>query len=226
MPLIIAHRGASGAFTENTLEAFTAALEVGADWVELDIRRTGDGHVVVHHDPETADGRLIAETAVADLPDHISTLTEVLKACGSMGVNIEIKSDPNEADFDPSHEIIPRVVEVARTHLSLDKVLVSSFDMTAINAVRDLARTLPTAFLTSEAIGAEVAVGRASAHGHVAINPHDDIVTPRWVAEAHDAGLAVNVWTVDDPARMIELAEMEVEGIITNVPELAIETLR
>jgi len=225
MTLIIAHRGASRAFNENTLEAFSAAQEMGADWVELDVRRTGDGEVVVHHDHVTADGTVIVETAAAALPDHISTLSAVLVACGDMGVNIEIKSVPEEPDYDAAHPIVPRVVEVARAHLSMDKVLVSSFDMTAINAVHDLAPNMPTAFLTSESVGAEVPVGRAVAHGHVAIHPNDRIVTPRWVAEAHDSGLAINVWTVDDPARMVELAEMGVEGIITNVPDVAKKTL-
>ena len=101
MTLIIGHRGASKAFRENTIAAFVGAAEAGADWVELDIRRTSDGEIVVHHDPHTEDGQLIAATLAASLPDYVSTLDEVLDACGDMGVNIEIKNDPDEEDYDP-----------------------------------------------------------------------------------------------------------------------------
>ena len=226
MTLIIGHRGASKAFQENTIEAFVGAAEAGADWVELDIRRTSDGEIVVHHDPHTSDGALIAATKAADLPNHISTLGDVLDACGDMGVNIEIKNDADEQDYDPAHLMVARTVEVARAKLQRETTLITSFDMGAINAVRDIDSNMPTGLLTSESLGAEIAVGRASAHGHVAINPSDEVVTPKWIAEAEEAGLALYVWTVDDPARMTELANMGVDGIITNDPALAVATLR
>ena len=71
MVKVIAHRGASAVARENTLEAFRLAAELGADWVELDARRTADGHVVVHHDAELADGRVICLLPRAELPDHV-----------------------------------------------------------------------------------------------------------------------------------------------------------
>lgn len=226
MTLIIGHRGASKAFRENTIEAFVGAAEAGADWVELDIRRSSDGEIVVHHDPRTEDGQLIAATAADKLPGYVSSLSDVLDACGDMGVNIEIKNDPDEEDYDPEHLMVARTVEVARAKLPLEKRLITSFDMGAINAVHDLDPNMPTGLLTSDPLGPEVAVGRAAAHNHVAINPADDLVTPKWVAEAEAAGLALYVWTVDDPDRMIELAEMGVDGVITNDPSLAVATLR
>jgi len=226
MALIIGHRGDSSSFPENTIEAFVGAAESGADWVELDVRRTADGEIVVHHDAATSQGDVIADTPAADLPSAVPTLGQALDACGDMGVNIEIKNDPADVDYDPEHLMVPRVIEVARAHLTPDRMLITSFDMGAINAVHDVAPSIPTGFLTDEDLGAEVAVGRAAAHDHVAINPADSIVTPRWIAEAANAGLAVYVWTVDDPGRMIELVEMGVDGIITNNPALAVKTLR
>ncbi len=226
MTLIIAHRGASKAFTENTLEAFRGAADMGADWVELDVHRTGCGSIVVHHDAHVADGRLIRELSVADLPDHVSTLEAVIEACGDMGVNIEIKNDPDDDDFDPEHHMVPEIVRIARATLLRDKVLITSFDMGAINAVHDIDKSMPTGLLTMDAVGPEVSIGRAKAHDHSAVNPWDEIVTPRWVNEAHAADLAVYVWTVDDPKRMIELAALGVDGIITNVPDVAVKTLR
>ncbi len=226
MTLIIGHRGASAAFRENTIEAFLGAAEAGADWVELDIRRSADGEIVVHHDAHTEDGALIAATPAASLPDYISTLGHVLEACGDMGVNIEIKNEVDEEDYDPEHLMAARTVELARAHLLREKTLITSFDMGAINAVRDLDASMPTGLLTSEPLGPEIAIGRAAAHGHVAINPADELVTPRWVEEAEKVDLALYVWTVDDPARMTELANMGVDGIITNDPALAVATLR
>ena len=70
--LVIAHRGASAQFAENTLDAFLGAVDQGADGVELDVRRTADGHLAVHHDDTLADGTGSWTTAFADLPgaDH------------------------------------------------------------------------------------------------------------------------------------------------------------
>lgn len=225
MAIVIAHRGASRDCPENTIEAFQRAVEVGADWVELDVRRTRDGEVVVHHDADLSDGRVIAETPRAELPEAVPTLAQAMEACAPLGVNIEIKSSSAEPDFDPEHTIAAALIKVARAQRELDKLLVTSFDMTAINAVRDLDPAIPTGFLTQSGLGAEVDVGRATAHSHRAINPGNRVVTPRWVAEAKAHDLEVNVWTVNDPVRMSELVEMGVDGIITDVPDVAVAVL-
>lgn len=225
MTLIIAHRGASKAYTENTLDAFRGAAEMGADWVELDVRRTACGSIVVHHDAALADGRLLRDLERGDLPEHVATLDEAIDACGEMGVNIEIKNDPADDDFDPEHLMVPEVVRSAR-RLARNKVLISSFDMGAINAVHDIDPSMPTGFLTDDVVGPEVSIGRVTAHDHSAVNPGDDVVTQRWIDDAHDAELAVYVWTVDDPKRMKQLQKMGVDGIITNVPDVAVTALR
>lgn len=226
MTLIFGHRGASAAFTENTVEAFVGAQELGADWVELDVQQTADGQLAVYHDEELEDGRNLFETAFGDLPDFIPTLAEAIEACGDMGVNIEIKNDPAKESFDPEHSMVPGVLAVAREHLTLETCLISSFDMGAVNAVRDLDSRMPTALITMDDTGPEVAIGRATAHSHGAINPWDELVSPRWINCAGEAGLTVNVWTVDDPERMVELARLGVAGIITNVPDVAAQALR
>ena len=226
MTLIFGHRGASAAFTENTIEAFVGARELGADWVELDVQQTVDGQLAVFHDEELSDGRAVAETAFGDLPDFIPLLVDALAACEGMGVNIEIKNDPAKESFDPEHSMVPGVVRAARDYLSPERSLISSFDMGAVNASRDLDPGLPTALITMDDVGPEVSIGRVSAHSHGAINPWDLIVSPRWIDVAREAGLAVNVWTVDDPDRMVELARQGVDGIITNVPDVAVKALR
>ena len=85
---------------------------------------------------------------------------------------------------------------------------------------------MPTALVTNDDLGPEVAIGRVTAHSHQAINPWDELVTSRWISAANEAELKVHVWTVDDPERMVELAQMGVDGIITNVPDVAAAALR
>ena len=85
---------------------------------------------------------------------------------------------------------------------------------------------MPTALITMDPLGPEVSIGRVVAHSHGALNPWDMLVTPRWIEAAREAELSINVWTVDDPERMIELAKMGVAGIITNVPDVAVQALR
>ena len=226
MTLIIGHRGASADKLENTIEAFVAALEMGADWVELDVHQTADGQLAVHHDAHLDDGTFLNQLSAAELPDHIPLLEAAIEASGDMGINIEIKNDPTSESFDETHAMAPTVLRIARAMLGPAKCLVSSFDMGAINAVRDLDATMPTALLTDDQVGPEVSIGRAVAHSHRAINPADKLVTSRWMNAASEAELDVYVWTVDDPDRMVELAEMGVAGIVTNTVDVAVNALR
>lgn len=220
MTLVIAHRGASKAEKENTIAAFERALEMGSDWVELDVRRASCGTPVVHHDADVADGRFIFETPASDLPDYVSSLEDVIEACGPMGVNIEIKSVMDEPDYDDDHRVVDSVVRIARRMLPMDRVLITSFDMAAINRSHDVDDRIPTGFLTDDDLGPEVAIGRASAHSHSAVNPWVEIVTQRWVDATHEAGLKLYTWTCDDPKRMKELIAFGVDGIITNTPDV------
>ena len=75
---------------ENTIEAFALAGRLGADAVELDVRRTRDGLLVIHHDPTLSDGRVIARTDAAELPAHVPHLGAALDACAGLWVNVEI----------------------------------------------------------------------------------------------------------------------------------------
>ena len=99
-PLVIAHRGASSDFPENSLEAFSGAFEQGADWIELDVRRSKDGVLVVHHDAHLSDGRLIRDLDSNLLPEEVPSLAEAFEASENMGVNVEIKHLPGEPDFE------------------------------------------------------------------------------------------------------------------------------
>ncbi len=221
-PRVIAHRGASRRWPENTVAAFAGAIEMGADWVELDVRPARDGSLVVCHDPALPDGRLLAHTDPADLPADLPSLAEALTACGGLGVNVEIKNDPAEPGFDDgTGPFVANVIEVMERHLDLSRALITSFHRPTLDRVRSLGPQWPVGLLfylpEPDSVLVELAEG-----GFRAINPHHALVDADLVAAAHRHGLEVNVWTVDEPGRIAELARLGVDGIITNVPDLAV----
>lgn len=220
-PLVYGHRGASAAAPENTVAAFELAGVQRADGVELDVRRSVDGYTAIHHDAALADGRIVAETRRDELPDSVPTLEQALDACEGMLVNIELKNLPVDADFDPTCAVADDVVEVLRARSGRDRVLISSFHVPTIDRVKTIAPELETGVLTFVDPSATASIRLAIDRGHDAIHPHTAFVDAELVRAAHDAGLAVNVWTVDDPARIQELADLGVDGIVTNVPDVA-----
>ena len=223
-PWVIAHRGASAAAPENTVAAFRLAHRMGADAVELDVRRTGDGAIVVHHD-DAVGGRPLVEWMLPDLrADHpaIPLLDEALAACAGMWVNVEVKNSPLDTDWDPDDTALPRILE----SIGAADVEISSFNPVTIGRVRQAAPHVPTGWLVDDDLMDPIdAVAAAAAAGHRAIHPDAGALAGesarRVVTTAHDAGLWVIVWTVDDPAEMGRLAEIGIDGIITNRPDAA-----
>ena len=223
----MAHRGASKVEQENTTLAFRRALEMGANAVELDVRRCSTGELIVHHDAKLSDGRTIIATNKVDLPSHIPTLNEALDACGSMWVNIEIKNDSSEPDFDPSERITHEVVEFLKQRGSIEKWLISSFRRETVDTVRKLMPELKTAWLVMTIDNAELetVASRMSKQGHYAIHPWVKSLTEQLVIVFHKHGLKVNTWTCDNPSRMNELIDWRVDGICTNVPDTALAVI-
>jgi glycerophosphoryl diester phosphodiesterase len=240
---VIGHRGASQVEAENTVAAFRAAATQGADGVELDVRRTADGHLAVHHDAHLPDRRAIVSTAWSDMPGHVPDLAAALDACrGLATVNVEIKNWPDDVDFDASLAIVDRVVDVLLGRPAVERTafLVSCFHLPSLDRVRERAPDLATAWLvigpgvTISAGDGHVAgaadpvaalVAETADHGHGALHPHHAFVTADLVAAAHAAGVAVNTWTCDDPDRIRCLADAGVDAVITNVPDVALAVL-
>ncbi|NOX30433.1 MAG: glycerophosphodiester phosphodiesterase [Actinobacteria bacterium] len=221
---IIGHRGASTAFRENTIEAFVGAFDMGADCVEFDVRFSLDKALVVHHDPHLADGRNICDTAVADLPAHVPTVEQVLDAAASHAVNIEIKNGEHQVGFDPARRLADAVVAVIQRREIQHAVLVSSFDLPMVDRILNLDPNIATALLVARG-DAQALIELCRARGHRTINPATWLVDDEFmsIAKLHD--LRVNVWTEDDPDRIRQLAHMGVDGIVTNVPDVAIKAL-
>jgi glycerophosphoryl diester phosphodiesterase len=227
-PLVLGHRGASAAAPENTLAAFARAREMGADGVELDVRRTADDVLVVHHDAEAEGVGVIRTATFSDLraarPD-LPTFDEALEACRGLLVNAEVKCLPWEPDPDPDGFVVHATIDaIART---ATKAVLSSFDLNAVDRAHGYAPTLPTGWLTH---GQEVdaAAKIAADHGHVWLNP--DVRAARrggadGIAVAHAAGLQVSVWTVDDLDDARALAAEGADILITNTPDRLIAAL-
>jgi glycerophosphoryl diester phosphodiesterase len=218
-PQVWAHRGASAVEPENTVAAFSAAVRMGADGVELDVRRTADGAPVILHEAHLPDGRALASVPAAALPPDIPGLGAALDACAGLVVNIEIKEPPELAEL---------VVAEVRRRAMVARVIVSSFDLATVDRVRALDPGVPTALLAMDPPGRDRAagvIGRCVDHGHRAVHPYHLAVDEHFMALATAAGLDVNVWTVDDPARIVALAELGVHALVTNVPDVALRAL-
>jgi glycerophosphoryl diester phosphodiesterase len=222
---VIAHRGASAVRRENTVEAFVEARRLGADMVELDVRRTSDDVLVIHHDASLPGAGPIVELRRDALPSWLPTLDEAVDACVGMVVNIEVKSSPLDPDFDDDRWVAARVAEQVGERAWRDRVLVSSFDLVSVDRIRAIDAAIPTALLTLPGFDQLEAAATAREHGHRVLHPHDLAVTPELVDHLHASGMGVNVWTVDDPDRMKELVEIGVDGICTNVPDVLVGVL-
>lgn len=218
MVRVIAHRGASATHPENTLEAFRAAADQGAHGVELDVRLTADGVLVVHHDAHLASGEAVCDVAVDDLPDAVPTLAEALEACADLWLNVEIKNSPGEPDYDADQGQAVAVAGLVRAFDAASRVLVSSFDMAALDRIRAVDADIPLAWLVWAQADPVSLVDRAAGRGLAAIHPHELLADRSFVGRCRAAGLAVNVWTVDSMTRVDELARIGVDGIITNHP--------
>jgi glycerophosphoryl diester phosphodiesterase len=229
---VLAHRGASRRHRENTLEAFTAARAEGADGVELDVHRSADGALVVHHDAAVDRFGVLAEHPLAriraDLP-YVPTLPEVLDACAGLLVNIEIKNLPGDDDFDADESVAAGVVALLHERAGSDDVLVSSFHLPTIDRVKVLDPSVRTAYLTVLEPPPIAAADVAEARGHDAIHPFFGVLTDETAADivlhAHALGVDVNTWTVNGSDDVARLAAVGVDGIITDTPADALGAL-
>jgi glycerophosphoryl diester phosphodiesterase len=228
--LVFAHRGARREAPENTVPAFARALELGADGVELDVHRTRDGELVVRHDAEGPVGvwaeRSLAEIRASD--PQIPVLAEVLDVCRGAIVNIEIKNSPRDPDWDPSDRAAELVVDCLDRRGGADRILISSFNLATIDRVRSRAPHLATALLTF--VGDPLAdLLTAESHGHGTLHPYvGQLAGPTagaLVMRAHERDMVVNVWTVNDPDDIARLAAAGIDGVCTDVPDVALSVL-
>ncbi|HEU5101057.1 MAG TPA: glycerophosphodiester phosphodiesterase family protein [Roseiflexaceae bacterium] len=230
MTLVIAHRGASAYAPENTLPAFELAARQGADMIELDVQRSADGVLVVFHDDTTErwDGmpRAVSDCTLAELRalniggGKVAMLAEacVFAREHSMRLNVELKA----AGFGA------QVMRMLREERIEELVLISSFEEQALTEMAAANPGLLRAYLVEtetydKAVRArdDWPFGALRRTGSVAWHPASDLPLLTWlIPRVRSAGFQVNVWTVDDPELMRKLLKLEVDGIITNTPDV------
>jgi glycerophosphoryl diester phosphodiesterase len=193
--LVIAHRGASAELPENTLPAFERAIEIGADYVEIDVHADAEGRLVVTHEPPRA-------------RREYPTLEEALDLMrGRIGVMVELKSPSRYR----SHNVVTRAVR-----LLSDADTLVCFQRKPL----DEARELRPGVRTVQHVGFSVSI--RAARDAWAVGFHDARVTPRGIRAAERLGLVPLVYTVNDERRMRSLTAAGVAGIFTDRPELAL----
>ena len=252
MAKVWAHRGASGYAPENTLEAFALAAEQGAYGIELDVQMTSDGKLVVIHDytiDRTSNGSgLICEMTVGDIQQYdfgskvyynkqpgatAPTLEEMLDVVKDMDpINIEVKAFAGDEE-----KALNDFYDVLVKYDCVERVLVSSFNVTLLARLKALHPDLKTGYLYSANTHKRmVEKGPADPDFYATFPPEDDIqtaleqkcdaihpalalMTKEKVDAAHAAGLQVNVWTVNTLKDVQYAVEIGVDGIITNYPD-------
>jgi glycerophosphoryl diester phosphodiesterase len=219
LPLNIGHRGARTMAPENTIKAFSLAMDQGADGVELDVWLSQDGHLVVIHDGDvsrTTNGAgevnaLSLATLLAldaGQGERIPTLDEVFKALPDQAVvNIEIK------DYRANVGVEKAVMEVVDRHAAQHRIVISAFDPDTLRRMRVYRPDVALGYLTMGGNATPLSIDYQAEH------PHFSTTTPEFVRQAHEQNHRVNVWTVNEVEMMNALRAAGVDSIITDYPD-------
>lgn len=230
-PLIVAHRGASASAPENTLAAYALAVAQDADGIELDVRRTSDGHLVLHHEPVVPGlGAIVGVTlaALRDVAPSIPTLDEMLDVAGDLLIDVEIKNAPGEPDYDPAHTVADAVADWVAARDLHHRVIVSSFDWGTTARVREHDPRITTGQLLATTGPPDEALSAVADAGHAWALPADRLLgdDPEAVIDAaRRRGLRVGTWTVDGAMRLQRLARAGIDAIVVNDPAAAVAAL-
>ncbi len=236
-PIIFAHRGASAHAPENTLAAFELALAQGADGIELDVKLSADGHVVVIHDPTTdrttgAHGR-VKDLSLAELrglnagsfysanfsTEKIPMLEEVFEALGKkIFINVELTNYNTHRDH-----LVESVCMLVKKFNMQKHVMFSSFYASNLSKARSYLPEVPCGLLAFNGLIGAWARSFGFAFGkYAALHPYLKDVTPQQVQRVHRLKGRVHVWTVNAEEDMRRLFGWGVDAIFTDDPQLAV----
>lgn len=250
MPRVVAHRGDSITYPENTISAFLSATDMGVDVIETDTHLSKDGHLVIWHDPtlerntngsgkiehhtlaelKTLDAGYTFTTDGITFPYRgsgitLATLDEALSACPKMRFNVDLKSK------EP--EIVEAFFNVVKKHQAFDRVVCASFHLSNLRAMRKNHPEILTSITTTEVLKLLL---KQKLHilGNVLPKPHPvifqvpvaqwgiKVITPDFVNIMHNRGAIIQVWTINEPNEMRRLWEMGVDSIMTDDPKTAL----
>ncbi len=227
-PLVYAHRGDRTRASDNTLEAYRLAVDAGSDGIELDVRRTNDGVLIMSHEDRRPGMPPFIELTMTEVRDHapeIPTLVEMLNAVPDhIWLNVEIKNNPRDPDFDPTRTIVDQTIDTIAEHDSLARILLSSFDPQSMQRAGDHSPELFRGQLIRTPVdlgyGVEIAVAQNGRAVHPAMSYFRADATAA-MQMIHDAGLAAVVWGANTPDDVASLLGAGVDVIITDDPGMA-----
>jgi glycerophosphoryl diester phosphodiesterase len=240
VPLVYAHRGANTCAPENTLAAFCKARQQGADGIEMDVKLTADGEVVIMHDQtvnRTTNGHgLLRSFGLVDLRrldagswfdgafrgERVPTLGEIFETLqDSILYDIELTNYGT-----PFDQLLDKVLALIQKYELAHKVMVTSFFPNNISRFRSLAPSIEGGVIALKGMAGFLSrsiVGRWFAPR--AVIPVYLDLTPKYILQQKAQNRKVFPWTVNDPADIQRMARWGVDGLITDVPETACKTL-
>jgi glycerophosphoryl diester phosphodiesterase len=237
-PLIIAHRGYRAKYPENTLVAFEAAIDAGADMIELDVLLTKDRKMVVIHDESvdrTTNGQgMVSDCTLSEIKaldagnwfdarfkgERLPTLEEVLEIVDKrIPINIEIKSSAYEPHHPPD-AIEQQIVELVARKNAVENVLISSFEWRVLENLASLKKA-PAIALLSRYPEEGNPLESCKRLGAFSWNPRSLLLKKEHVGTMHKAGILVFPWSVDTLEDIGRMLEMDVDGLIVDDPLLA-----
>lgn len=234
---LIGHRGARGEAPENTLSGFRHLRQLGLRAVEFDIQVSADNELVVIHDPRlerttsghgpvrdrTADAMTALDACHKSFPswpdsDGVPRLEDVLALLDDFEhLELEVKSQTPEEES----VVIARLPELWQRFRLAGRARTTSFNPRYLQGMREAAPDIARGFLFEADFHGD-ALQVAQALGCSSLGPHQSRCQPALVQAAHDAGLIVSTWTVNDAGRARELDAMGVDGLITDIPSQAL----
>jgi glycerophosphoryl diester phosphodiesterase len=206
--LLIAHRGGRGFGTDNTLQAMEEAVRAGVRMIETDVRMTADGELVLCHDP-TIWGRAVSRMTAEELARHAPDrplLRDVLeRLAGWVVFDIEVKDASMSA-----------LMELLVAYGIEDDTLVTSFGVKFLDGLKEMFPRARTGFIYRLPYALERKLETAMDIGAEAILPYYNSISEELIADAHEFGLEVIAWTVNDRADFEKLLGWGIDGIITD----------
>jgi glycerophosphoryl diester phosphodiesterase len=246
-PLIVSHAGYAGLYPENSLLSIKAAMDVGADVIEIDMHLTKDNHIVIHHDgtvDRNTDGKgVIAEMTLDEIKrldagvkfgsqfagEKAPTLEEVAQLVQGSSVQLLLEIKRRDLKQDIGEELTyigieERIVEIALKYNILDQVGVASFSGTALKRLKEIEPRIPTSYDPTredyEQFGIVQHIQKClSFHANILSYRHQ-YVTEKSLRASRLMGVPIWAWTIDDPPELKRLIRLGVDGILTNRPDV------
>ncbi|HID75128.1 MAG TPA: hypothetical protein EYP56_03935 [Planctomycetaceae bacterium] len=231
--VVLAHRAGATAAAENTLAAIEKAIQLGADYVEIDVQQTADGHVVLAHDrdlmrvagvPVVIEEATLEELKSVDVGrffgpqcagQRVPELADALSACrGRIGMAIELKH------YGQANRLEESVIECVERFGMAEEVLLLSLDRGTVRKLKRLRPSWRVGQLTA------VAVGDLARDEVDVLAVHSSLATLALVKRAHGRGQQLFAWTINDPVLLSVMASRGVDGVITDDVQMAREVLR